>query len=227
MTLSSRLHELLANEGLAPLRFQEIVNRLLATAVLMRDEGTVEQKLYDDARRLDPVLNDYFSLTGFRLIHNVQHEYFRLYAPGVSVPGHANDEYEPVPSLRARVSRDFVAAALALRFLYQHHLVTASTQLTIAGEVTIRLPELIWTLKVHLQRSLPETSVEREKLIRELRQHRLILTAPGFSLNDDDAVIAIRPMILSVVSEDAVSAALANALGPDQTLASEDDDEAR
>lgn len=206
--LTNAVLETLAPQGLKLEQFRELVTRLFATGILLRDEDGVEQRLYDTAVRIEPVLSEYFSLAGFRLVHDHKNEFMRLYAPGAQVPGHPDDELEPVAGLRAKLSADFVAAALALRFLYQQGLVEAGNRLTDAGEVLIRFEDLAAALQTQLKRPLPETQGERDRLLRELKRHRLIYYSSTFSMEDEDALIAIRPAILGLIGEDALAAAL-------------------
>src|SRR5262245_34786638 len=138
MSLTNAILEQLDAQNLTLEHFREIVTRLFAWGIIVREEDGVEQRLYDSARRIEDLLREYFALAGFRLIHDLKSEFFRLYAPGAQVPGTADDELDPVPSLRAKLSADFVAAALALRFLYQQGLAEGGGRLTDAGEVLFR-----------------------------------------------------------------------------------------
>ena len=208
MSLTSAALEQLEVAGIKKDRFQELVTRLFAYGIVVRDEDGVEQRIYDDARRIEALLTEYFGLAGFYLHHDLKGEFFRLYAPGAQAPGITPEDVEPVPSLRARVTPDFVAAALALRFLYQKGLTDGGKDLTDEGEVLIRFDELAATLQTQLKRPLPESVVERDKLLRELKRHRLIRLSPTFSMSDEDALIAIRQTILGIISEDALAAAL-------------------
>ncbi|HWW05562.1 DUF4194 domain-containing protein [Collimonas sp.] len=208
MTLNETLNEQLAVHHLSLERFREIVGRLFAAGIVLREEDGVEQRLYDDARRIETCLGDYFGLGGFRLEHNLKGEFFRLYAPGAEVPGMPEDGLEPVPGLRARLSPDFVAAALALRFQYQQGLSEGGNRLTDSGEVLTRFEELSATLQTQLKRALPPTSIERQRLLNDLKRHRLIRLAANFSMDDEDALLAIRPTILGIISDDMLEAAL-------------------
>lgn len=208
MSLTSAALEQLEIAGIKKDRFQELVTRLFAYGIVVRDEDGVEQRIYDDARRIEALLTEYFGLAGFYLHHDLKGEFFRLYAPGAQAPGITPEDVEPVPSLRARVTPDFVATALALRFLYQKGLTDGGKDLTDEGEVLIRFDELAATLQTQLKRPLPESVVERDKLLRELKRHRLIRLSPTFSMSDEDALIAIRQTILGIISEDALAAAL-------------------
>lgn len=208
MNLTSDITDALERQNLKLERFKEITSRLYAWGIIVRDEDGVEQRYYDDARRIEPLLLEYFSLAGFRLIHDLKNEFFRLYAPGAQIPGLPDDDLEAQPSLRSKLSADFVAAALTLRFLFQQGLAEGGGRLTDSGEVLIRFEELAATQQTQLKRLLPELAGDRERLIKELKRHRMIHVGANFSLEDEDAYIAIRPTILGIISEDALAAAL-------------------
>jgi hypothetical protein len=208
MKLTNTILDQIEGQNLKLDRFREIVGRLFAWGIIVREEDGVEQRFYDDARRIEAVLIEYFSLAGFRLVHDLKNEFFRLYAPGAQIPGLADDDFDAQPSLRSKLSADFVAAALTLRFLFQQGLAEGGGRLTDAGEVLIRFEELAATQQTQLKRSLPELGGERERLIKELKRHRLIHVGTNFTFEDEDAYIAIRPTILGIISEDALAAAL-------------------
>jgi hypothetical protein len=208
MTLTQILLDRLDAENLKLQRFQEIVARLMAWGIIVRDEDGTEQRCYDDACRIEQLLSEYFALAGFRLVHDLQNEFFRLYAPGAQIPGLPDDDNDAVPSLRARLSADFVASALALRFLYQQGLAEGGGRLSDSGEVLIRFDELAAILQTQIKRPLPENIGERDRLLKDLKRHRLIQYGALFSMHDEDALIAIRPTILGIISEDALAAAL-------------------
>lgn len=208
MDLTKTIEDQLERQNLKLERFKEITSRLFAWGIIVREEDGVEQRYYDDARRIEALLADYFALAGFRLIHDLKNEFFRLYAPGAQIPGLADDEFDAQPSLRSKLSADFVAAALTLRFLFQQGLAEGAGRLTDSGEVLIRFEELAATQQTQLKRLLPELAGDRERLIKELKRHRLIHVGANFSFDDVDAYIAIRPTILGIISEDAIAAAL-------------------
>ena len=208
MTLTQTLLDRLEPENLKLQRFQEIAARLFAWGIIVRDEDGVEQRCYDDACRIENLLAEYFALSGFRLIHDLQNEFFRLYAPGAQIPGLAEDDNDPVPSLRARLSADFVASALALRFLYQQGLAEGGGRLSDDGDVLIRFEELATTLQIQIKRPLPDNLGDRDRLLKDLKRHRLIQYGALFSMQDEDALIAIRPTILGIIGEDVLAAAL-------------------
>ena len=206
MNISTVVRERLLLTNMKHERLREIITRLLAYGVIVRDEDRIEQLLYDDARRVEAMLEEYFDVAGLLLHHDATNQFYRLYAPGAVVDGLPEDIYEPVPSLRARVSTDFVAAALALRFIYQNKLTNGDIQPQ--GEALIGFEELAITLQTQLKRPLPASASEKKSLLAELRRHRLLSYTSSFSIEDEDALLAIRPTILGVVSNDALTAAL-------------------
>lgn len=206
MSLLSHINEQLALANIKPDRFREIINRLMAYGVIVRDEDRVEQLLYDDARRVEGLLEDYFDIAGFRLYHDSNNQFYRLYVAGAVVDGLPEDILEPTPSLRARVSPDFVAIALALRFLYQNKLNTGDIQPQ--GEALVSFEEIAATMQTQLKRPLPSSMGDKMALLAELKRNRLLSYTAEFSISDEDALLAIRPTILGIVSNDALSAAL-------------------
>lgn len=206
MSIISLVNEHLAVANLKPERMRDILSRLMAYGAIVRDEDRVEQQLYDDARRIEVLLMDYFDIAGFRLHHDATNQFYRLYVAGAVVDGLPEDTLEPVPSLRARVSADFVAMALALRFLYQNKLNAGDIQAS--GEALVGFEEIAATMQTQLKRALPPSAGEKLALLAELKRHRLLTYSAEFTISDEDALLAIRPTILGVVSHDALSAAL-------------------
>lgn len=206
MSISATVREQLAVANIKPERLREIISRLFAYGIVVREEDRTEQLLYDDARRIEALLEDYFDVAGFLLHHDTTNQFYRLYAPGAVVDGLPEDTLEPVPSLRARVSPDFVAAALALRFLYQNKLNSGDIQPQ--GDALIGFEELAATMQTQLKRPLPNSSTEKMSLLAELRRHRLLTYSSTFTISDEDALLSIRPTILGVVSNDALTAAM-------------------
>lgn len=198
--------EQLARTSITMERFRELAARLLAYGVLVRDEDRTEQVMYDEARQVEDLLADYFSVVGMHLHHNANAQFFRLYAPGAVADGIADDAPVSAPSLKARVSVDFVAAAIALRFLYQEKL--SQGLIDAQGEALISFEDLALTLQTQLKRQLPERDTERMALLAELKRHRILRYASTFSIRDADAYLAIRPLILGVVSDSALAEAI-------------------
>lgn len=206
MSISATVREQLAVANVKPERLREIILRLFAYGIVVREEDRTEQLIYDDARRVESLLEDYFDVAGFLLHHDSTNQFYRLYAPGAVVDGLSEDTLEPVPSLRARVSPDFVAAALALRFLYQNKLNSGDIQPQ--GDALIGFEELAATMQTQLKRPLPNSATDKLALLAELRRHRLLAYSSTFAITDEDALLSIRPTILGVVSNDALTAAM-------------------
>ena len=206
MSLTTELREKLAIANISMERFREIATRLLSYGVLVRDEDRTETQFYDETRRIESLLAEYFEIVGMHLHHDINAQFFRLYAPGAVVDGIPEDTFAPVPSLKARVSVDFVAAAIALRFLYQEKL--NQGLIDTQAEALISFDDLALTLQSQLKRQLPERDGDRMSLLGELKRHRLLRYSSTFSVSDEDAYIAIRPTILGVVSNEALAVAL-------------------
>lgn len=223
MSLLSHIHEQLALANIKPDRFREIINRLMAYGAIVREEDRVEQLLYDDARRVEGLVEEYFDIAGFRLHHDSNNQFYRLYVAGAVVDGLPEDTLEPTPSLRARVSPDFVAMALSLRFLYQNKLNTGDIQPQ--GEALVSFEEIAATMQTQLKRPLPNSMGDKMALLAELKRHRLLSYTAEFLISDEDALLAIRPTILGIVSNDALSAALEAEGVVDQETPAEETDQ--
>lgn len=223
MSLLSHINDQLALANVKSDRFREIITRLMAYGAIVREEDRVELLLYDDARRVESLLEDYFDIAGFRLHHDTNNQFYRLYVAGAVVDGLPEDILEPTPSLRARVSPDFVAMALALRFLYQNKLNTGDIQPQ--GEALVSFEEIAATMQTQLKRPLPSGMGDKMALLAELKRHRLLSYTAEFSISDEDALLAIRPTILGIVSNDALSAALEAEGVVDQVASAEETEE--
>jgi hypothetical protein len=223
MSLLSSINEQLALANIKQERLREIITCLMAYGIIVRDEDRVEQLLYDDARRIENLLEDYFDIAGFRLHHDSTNQFYRLYVAGAVVDGLPEDTLEPAPSLRARVSPDFVAMALALRFLYQNKLNAGDIQPQ--GEALVSFEEIAATMQTQLKRPLPNSMGDKMTLLADLKRHRLLSYTAEFSITDEDALLAIRPTILGIVSNDALSAALEAEGVVEQEVTAEEPDE--
>lgn len=206
MSLTTELREKLAVANLSLERFREILVRLLSYGVLVRDEDQKEQLLYDDARRVEPLLCEYLEVAGMLLHHDSNAQCYRLYGPGAVVDGLPEDTLPPAPSLKARLSVDFVAAAIALRFLYQEKL--NQGLIDNQAEAMVSFEDIAATMQTQLKRQLPDGDTARMNLLGELKRHRLLRFSSTFSPADEDAFLAIRPTIVGVVSNEALSTAL-------------------
>lgn len=198
-TLQTLLEARLADTSVTVERFRQLVGRLYATGALYRPWNEEEGRLYDDASRIEPILADYFCLAGFRLTHDRDARILRLFPPGVAEGESAEGGQEVTKRLRARVSREFAAALLALRFLYGK--AVQEGNVNAQDEVTVTVEEVAQAMAGTLGLQLPQSSAERQVLFRELRTHRILRLPEESRLGRPDSFIAIQRSILSLVSE--------------------------
>jgi len=179
-------------------RFAEICNRLLAAGILWRDYSKPEQALYDDATSAEELLREWFDVLGFTLTHDVDANLMRLYPPGDD-----QEDDDGVKRLRARLSKDLIAAALGLRFLYTEGL-TGKREL-VNQELAISLEELSQTLVSLLGTTLPASAAERGQLLRELRKHRLVrFREADAGFGQMEMLLGVLRPVLSFVSDEAL-----------------------
>lgn len=200
------LEERLKTEGAGNVsleRFTQLAGRLLATGVIWRGFSRPEADAYDDAAQCEQLLRETFAALGFVLMHDPDATTMRLYPPGDAGDG---DE-EGVRRLRARLSRDFVAAAVTLRFLYTEAL-TGKREL-VDEVLTISLEELSQTVVSLLAHTLPATVGDRLALLRELRKHRLIRFHDGEGAGGMEMLLNVLRPVMSYVSDEALADSLA------------------
>lgn len=189
--------------GVKPARFAELAGRLLAGGVLWRDHSRPEAAMYDDAVQCEQLLREWFGCIGFVFVHDTDARLLRLYPPGESG---ADEEEDGVRKLRARLSRDFVAAVIALRFLYTEAL-TGRRQL-VDERLAISLEELSQAVVSLLAHRLPVSVTERMALLRELRKHRVVHFVEGHDAGDMQMGLAVLRPVMSFVSDEAMEDAL-------------------
>lgn len=206
MSITAAFNDMMKETSVTKERFHEITGRLFASGVIFRDENAFEERMYDDARRIIPILDEYFSLSGFRMFHDAESTFIRLYPPGAWVPGQGEADADGEKLLRTRLSADFVATALMLRFLYQQGL--AEGRIEPNEEVHVRMEDLALAMTAHLGRILPEGKTDRGNLFRELKRQRILRFNEETDFHNGDGFIAIRRPILSLVGEEALRAAL-------------------
>ncbi|WP_085317633.1 DUF4194 domain-containing protein [Derxia lacustris] len=205
-TLAQVLDQRLSTEGsgrLGRTRFAELVARLLAGGVLWRDWSRSEAALYDDAGECEELLREWFGAVGFYLAHDADARIFRLHPPGerAEVDGDADVGRQ----LRARLSRDFVAAVIALRFLYTEAL--TGRRALLDERLPISLEELSQAVVSLLGHQLPTSATDRLGLLRELRRHRVIQYEGDDASSMEMGLAVLRP-VMSFVSDEALDDAL-------------------
>lgn len=200
----------LAAEGagnIRPARFAELTGRLLASGVLWRDWSRPEAALYDDAVQCEQLLREWFACAGFVLTHDADARILRLYPPGDA--GAGDEEEEGVKRLRSRLSRDFVAAVIALRFLYTEAL-TGKRPL-VDERLAVSLEELSQAVVQLLAHKLPASATDRLVLLRELRKHRIVHFVEGDDAASMEMGLAVLRPVMSFVSDEALEDALRQA----------------
>lgn len=201
------LEHRLEKEGFSRAEYSELLIRLLDYGVICRDESQIEQQLYDRYLRLETLVNDYLALIGVQVQHDRRFDFVRLFPPGAEVPGLDNSGEGPFNGgFRVRLSQQEVALVLVLRSLYDRAL--REGKVDDNGCVLASLENISIALRNLLKRSLPEGLTERKQLFRRLRQLRLIQLSQEDALESGDFWVRIRPMIMSYVSDDVLSALL-------------------
>jgi hypothetical protein len=211
-SLAQFIEQRLASEGagnIRPARFAELTGRLLASGVLWREWSRPEAGLYDDAVQCEQLLREWFACTGFVLTHDADARILRLYPPGES--GGDDEDEGGVKRLRSRLSRDFVAAVIALRFLYTEAL--TGRRPLVDERLAISLEELSQAVVQLLAHKLPPSASDRMALLRELRKHRVVRFAESDEAGSMEMGLAVLRPVMSFVSDEALQEALRQAGG--------------
>lgn len=214
------IEQRLAGEGtgnIRPARFAELAGRLLASGVLWREWSRPEAALYDDAVQCEQLLREWFACAGFVLTHDADARILRLYPPGESG---GDEEDDGVKRLRSRLSRDFVAAVIALRFLYTEAL--TGRRPLVDERLAISLEELSQAVVQLLAHKLPASGTDRMALLRELRKHRIVQFVEGDAAGGMEMGLAVLRPVMSFVSDEALQEALRQAgsrTAPDRSAA--------
>lgn len=206
MSILESVAEAIDGTGITTERFAELIARYLASGIIVRDESETELRFYDDTLRVQQAITDYFEVARMKLIHERESQYFRLYLPGAQIPGLSADETPQMATLRARLSTHTIVAALALRFLYQKSL--EDGKLSDTGEAMTSLEEILLTMVTQFRRPELVTDTDRRQMLAELRRHRMVHFKGNAPFEQEDALIAIRPTILGILSEATLQDAL-------------------
>lgn len=203
--ITDTLRTALERDVLTLQEFIELTIRLLDYGVLCRDESLVEQTLYDRFVRVEALVADYLSVLGIRLLHDRQFQYVRAFPPGAAIPGLEEEvDSPPATGLRSRLSQQEVALVLVLRTQYDKAL--REGEVDDNGCVMLNFESVVISLRNLLGRTLPDNLTERRQLFRRLRQLRLIHFNQEEETDTGNAWIRIRPLIVSFVSDEVLSA---------------------
>ena len=205
----NELEKQLEKAGITRNEYSELLIRLLDYGVLCRDESQTEQVLYDRFLRIEGLIADYLDLIAVRIQHDSRFNFVRLFPPGAEVPGLADEPDRPFNNgFRVKLNQAEVALVLILRSLYDRAL--REGQLDEQGCVLVSIENITISLRNLLKRTLPDKLTERRQLFGRLRQLRLIQLNQEINEDSADLWIRIRPMIISYVSDDVLSALLSD-----------------
>jgi hypothetical protein len=213
--LDDYLTEQLQPLNLSREEFSEVLIRLLDYGVLSREESQTEAALYDRYLQCSGLVEDYLAVLGIRIQHDRQFSFVRLFPPGASIPGMADEDSAPFSGgFRVRPTQQEVAVILVLRTEYQKSL--REGQVDEKGRAMLSLEGLAIAMNNLLKRSLPEGQGERKNLFRRLRQLRLIQFNMDDDLDSDESWLSIQPGITSFVSDDVLETLLGGEVPADE-----------
>ncbi len=183
--------------------FSELLIRLLDYGVLCRDESQVEELLYDRFLQLKDLVEDYLAMISVRIQHDEHFHFIRVYPPGAQIPGLHDEVAQPFNhGFRQRVSQLDIAVILVLRAEYDKSIREGLVDEN--GCVMMAMEALSIGMRNLLNRNLPETLTERNRLLSRLKQLRLIHFKWDDDSEQDDCWLKIRPTITQFVSEEAL-----------------------
>jgi hypothetical protein len=189
--------------------FRAICGILLSRGLLSRSEGGDSFRLYDIAARCEAELSDYLTFAfPVILINTLRPPHFRLIPSqhrdfGLDEP---DDDLETRREIKQSVVQALAAALLALRILYDDQLI--DKKMDAAGRVGVKLTELALFMNTTFGIGLPATKADQRALFMKLKKHGAVDVRID-ALGDEDAVIVIRPEILTLVLDQNVRAAQA------------------
>jgi len=189
--------------------FRAICGILLTRGLLSRSEGGDSLRLYDIAARCEAELSDYLTFAfPVILINTPRPPHFRLIPSqhrdvGLDEP---DDDLETRREIKQSVVQALAAALLALRILYDDQFI--DKKMDAAGRIGVKLTELALFMNTTFGIGLPATKTDQRALFMKLKKHGAIDVRID-ALSDEDAVIVIRPEILTLVLDQNVRAAQA------------------
>lgn len=185
--------------------FRQSVQRLLDTGAIVRGDSKVETEEYEVVSRCFDIMEDYLSLLGFRLYHNATYQFILAYPPGARVPVLSDVDYSS-RKFRKRLGQQEVLLALVLRFLYQKAMTEG--RIDDDGEAPVTLEDVVTAVNTATKKEFSTSSVERAAMFREMERMKLIRYEVGNVEDAAESWVFIRPMIISLVSEEVLESAL-------------------
>jgi hypothetical protein len=199
----------LKTKSVRPDDFRAICSVLLSKGFLSRADGGDSTRLYDIAARCESELSEYLTFAfPVVLLNTLRPPHFRL------VPSHhrdmglvePDDDLEMRRELKQSVAQSLAASLLALRMLYDEQIL--EKKIDVSGRISVKLTELALFMNTTFSVGLPQTKTDQKALFMKLKKHGA-LDMRIEALGDEDAVIVIRPEILTLVLEQNVRAAQA------------------
>jgi hypothetical protein len=191
--------------------FQAVNALLISRGFLSRDDSVRHRALYMIAQRCQDEIQDVLTFVyGASLFHDPSTSHFRLQPFGardIGLPD-IGEEMEIRRELKGSVLKDFTAALLTLKMLYDELIV--ERKMGPGGRVAVRVTEFVTAMKVNFKVDLPAADFHRRAIFMKLKKHG-VAEFNIDELKDEDAVISIRPEIGSLVFDSAVAAAVAAA----------------
>lgn len=196
-------------KGIRPDDFRAVCSVLLSKGFLARSDGGDSTRLYDIAARCEAELSEYLAFAfPVVLLNTLRPPHFRVIPSnhrdiGLTEP---DEDLEMRRELKQSVTQSLAAALLALRMLYDEQLL--EKKIDVSGRIGVKLTELALFMNSSFGIGLPQTRTDQKALFMKLKKHGAIDVRVE-ALGDEDAVIVIRPEILTLVLEQNVRAARA------------------
>jgi hypothetical protein len=197
----------LKNKGIRQEDFRAVCSVLLTKGLIARSDGGESTRLYDIAARCEGELSEYLTFAfPVVLLNTPRPPHFRL------IPSHHRDiglidpdeDLEMRREVKQSVVQSLAAALLALRMLYDEQLL--EKKVDVSGRISVKLSELALFMNSTFGLGLPQTKTDQKALFMKLKKHGAIDIRVD-ALGEEDAVIVIRPEILTLVLEQNVRAA--------------------
>lgn len=197
----------LKEKGIRQDDFRAVCSLLLTKGLLSRSGGGESLRLYDIAARCEAELSEYLTFAfPVILTNHLRPPHFRLVPsrhrdPELTEP---DEDLESRREIRQSVVQALAVSLLALRMLYDEQLL--DKKMDSQGRIGVKLTELALFMNTTFGVALPSTRMDLRALFAKLKKHGAIDVRID-TLGDEDAVIVIRPEILTLVLDQNIRAA--------------------